>query len=91
MPVQVRVPSALRAHTDSQTRIAVEGHSVAQVIRNLEARYPALVPHLRDEAGDLRPRVNIYVNDQHVRLRQGLQTPVGDGDEVYITPVIMGG
>jgi molybdopterin converting factor small subunit len=46
---------------------------------------------LRDESGALRPRVNIYVNDEHVRYRQGVQTPLQDGDVVLVTPIIMGG
>jgi molybdopterin synthase sulfur carrier subunit len=57
----------------------------------MEQRYPSLVPLLRDQNGALRPRVNIYVNDEHVRYLQGLQTPLQDGDTVYITPIIMGG
>ena len=49
------------------------------------------MPLLRNESGALRPRVNIYVNDEHVRFRQGLQTPLQDGDTVYVMPIIMGG
>ena len=57
----------------------------------MEARYPSLTPLLRDETGMLRPTVQIYVNDEHVRFRQGLDTPLQDSDRVYITPTVMGG
>jgi molybdopterin synthase sulfur carrier subunit len=69
----------------------IEAQTVAEALHALEQRFPPLVPLLRDESGALRPRVNIYVNDEHVRFRQGLQTPLQAGDTVYITPMIMGG
>jgi molybdopterin synthase sulfur carrier subunit len=64
---------------------------VEQALHCLQKRFPTLTPLLRDESGALRPRVNIYVNDEHVRFRQGLQTPLQAGDTVYITPIIVGG
>jgi len=91
MPIKVRIPSALRSQPDGVTEIAVDGDTVAQALRDLEERYPGLTRYLRDESGALRPRVNIYVNDEHVRFRQGLQTPLHDGDQVYVVPLVMGG
>lgn len=91
MSVRVRIPSTLRSHTGGATQIELEATTVEQVLQGLDERFPALVPLLRDEDGALRPRVNIYVNDEHVRHRQDLQTPLRDGDQVYVTPIIMGG
>jgi molybdopterin synthase sulfur carrier subunit len=89
--ISVRIPSALRSHTGGATQIELEATTIEQALHGLERRFPALVPLLRDEGGALRPRVSIYVNDEHVRYRQGLQTPLRDGDQVYVAPVIMGG
>ena len=69
----------------------MEAGDVAEAVGQLESAYPALVPVLRDEEGALRPRVSVYVNDRHVRFLQGLETPLEDGDEVYVLPVVMGG
>jgi molybdopterin synthase sulfur carrier subunit len=91
MPIQARIPSALRSHTGGATELEVQATTVEQVLQALERRYPSLIPLLHDESGALRPRVNIYVNDEHVRFRQGLATPLQEGDTVYVTPVIMGG
>ena len=91
MSVRIRVPSALRSHTGGRTEIDLEAESVRQALHCLEERFPTLTPLLRDESGALRPRVNIYVNDEHVRFRQGLDTPLHDGDQVYVTPLVMGG
>ncbi len=91
MQVTVRTPSALRSHTGGTTQITVQASTVQEALAGLEERFPALIPFLRDESGTLRPRVNIYVNDEHVRYRQGVQTPLQDGDTVLVTPIIMGG
>lgn len=91
MQVKVRIPSALRSHTDDITEIEVEAGVVSQAVRRLEERFPSLASHLRDESGALLPRVGIYVNDEHVRYRDGLDTPLRDGDTVYVVPIIMGG
>ncbi len=91
MSIRVKIPSALRSHTGGATQVDVQATTVEQALHGLEERFPALVPLLRDEGGALRPRVNLYVNDEHVRYRQGMQTPLRDGDLVYVTPIIMGG
>lgn len=91
MPIQVRVPTALRQVTGGTTRIEVEATDIGAALQELEAAYPALKPVLRDEEGALRPRVSVYVNDRHVRYLQGLETPLQDGDEVFVLPVVMGG
>jgi MoaD family protein len=89
--VRVRIPSALRSHTGGETQVELEATTVEQALQDLEERFPALILLLRDEGGALRPRVSIYVNDEHVRYRQGLQTPLHDGDQVFVMPTIMGG
>lgn len=91
MPIQVRVPTALQQVTGGTTRIEVEATDIGAALQELEAAYPALKPVLRDEEGALRPRVSVYVNDRHVRYLQGLETPLQDGDEVFVLPVVMGG
>jgi molybdopterin converting factor small subunit len=91
MQIVVRIPSALRSHTSGVTQITVQASTVAQALRGIEERFPALIPLLRDEAGQLRPKVKLYVNDEHVRYRQGEQTPLQDGDTVLVVPIIMGG
>ena len=91
MAVNVRIPSALRTHTGGTTQITFSASTVGQALRGLEEQFPALVPLLRDEAGQLRPRVNVYVNDEHVRYRQGMQTPLQEDDTVFVMPIVMGG
>jgi adenylyltransferase/sulfurtransferase len=91
MKITVRIPSALRTHTGGTTQTNVDASTVGQALHNLEEQFPALIPFLRDDSGQLRPRVNIYVNDEHVRYKQGVQTPLQGGDTVLVVPTIMGG
>ena len=91
MPIRTRIPSALASYTGGSTEIDVKAQTVDEALSGLEQRFPSLVPLLRSQSGALRPRVNIYVNDEHVRFRQGLETPLQDGDVVYVMPIIMGG
>ena len=91
MAIKVRLPGNLRSMFGGIAEVTVEADTVAEVLRVLEETYPGLTSYLRDENGALLPRVNFYVNDEHVRYRQGLQTPLRDGDQVYIVPLVMGG
>ena len=91
MTVRIKIPSALRAQTDGLTLVEVEARNVAEALCCVEEAYPALTPALRDDAGAIRPRVNVYVNDVHIRFRRGMDTLLQDGDQVYIVPLVMGG
>jgi sulfur-carrier protein len=91
LTVYVRIPSALRSYTGGATEFTLQASTVAEALRGLEERFPALIPLLRDEAGRLYPKVSVYVNDHHVRYLQGEQTPLQEGDTVLVVPVVMGG
>ncbi|HEY8417766.1 MAG TPA: ubiquitin-like small modifier protein 1 [Limnochordales bacterium] len=91
MPVRVRVPVLLRNLTGGAAEVAAEGTTVAEVLAELERRYPGIRARLYDEQGNLRRFVNVYVNDKDIRTLQGDQTPTKDGDEVAIVPAIAGG
>ena len=69
----------------------VRGFAHLGVLQVLEEAYPGLTPYLRAADGTLLPKVNLYVNDEHVRYLEGVQTPLRDGDHVYIVPLVMGG
>jgi adenylyltransferase/sulfurtransferase len=91
MSVDIRLPTALRAFSDKQDKIAVEAKTVGEALDALFARYPRLKAQLLSPDGKLRSFVNVYVNEDDARDRQGLATPVKDGDTVLIVPAIAGG
>ena len=89
--VEVRVPAPLRAHTQGSKVVQGEGDSVAELLNDLERRYPGFKSGLFDERGDLRQFVNVYVNDEDIRYLGRLDTPVAPGDTVSILPAVAGG
>jgi molybdopterin synthase sulfur carrier subunit len=61
------------------------------VLRSLTDAYPGLEDRLRDEKGEVRRFINIYVNDEDIRFIQNLETPLKEGDQISIIPAIAGG
>ncbi len=91
MAVRVRVPGPLRRLTGGDAEVSVDGATVSAALGDLEQRYPGFHDRLYDADGQLRQFINIYVNDSDIRFSQGLDTPVGERDELSIVPAVAGG
>lgn len=91
MPIDVRLPTVLRASAGGNATVAVEGGTIGEIVGGLVAQYPGLEGQLLNEDGTLHRFVNIYVNDDDVRYLALLDTPVKAGDEVSILPAVAGG
>lgn len=91
MAVRVRIPTPLRSAADGLAEVTVDSSDVERALNDLESRFPAMKGRLRDEAGELRRFVNLYVNGEDVRFLQGLGTGLKSGDEVSIIPAVAGG
>jgi MoaD family protein len=87
----IRIPPVLRAHTGGVPEVEAEGGNVGEVLRALTAQHPDTEKQLFGEEGDLNRYVNIYLNDEDVRVLKGLETAVSDGDTVVILPAMAGG
>ena len=90
MPI-VRFPALMKFYVDNQTEFHAEGSSVAELLDNLLARYPALKPHLFEPTGKLRRHFNIFVNGEHIRELNGLDTLLKDEDKVILMVSAAGG
>ncbi len=91
MAVVVRIPTPLRKLTGNQNEVREEGGTIREILKNLELHYPGIGERLADESGELRRFINVYVNEEDIRFREGLDTPIKPGDEVSIIPAIAGG
>jgi sulfur-carrier protein len=91
MSVTVRVPTTLRTLTGGQAEVSVEGATVGEVLKNLDAAHPGFADRILDDDGGLRRFVNVFVADDDVRFLQQLDTPVQDGETVAIIPAVAGG
>lgn len=91
---RVVVPGALRQFTDGASTVELslaDGASLADVLEALAAAKPALARRIRDEQGELRRYVNVYVDGADVRSAGGLAAPVPAGAEVLVLPSVAGG
>jgi len=91
MGVTVRIPAVLRALVGGRAELAVPAGSLRDVLDAVGRESPELVSRLLADEGALRRHVNVFVNDEDVRFRELLETPVRDGDCVTIVPSIAGG
>jgi len=91
MATTVRIPTALRSLTGGANEVPVEGSTVGEVLKSLDAAHPGMAERLFDETGTLRRFVNVFVADEDIRFLDGLSTPVGEGQTVSIIPAVAGG
>ena len=87
---QVRIPPTLREQVGGSREIAAEGETVRELLDDLMDRFPALRPQLV-ENDDLAPFVNVYVEGEDVRTKDGLETEVREGSTVILLPAMAGG
>ncbi len=89
--ITVRVPTQLRTLTGGAGEVRVEGSTVGEALKALEADHPGFAERLFDEKGDLRRFVNVFLADEDVRFLDGLSTSVKDGETLSIVPAVAGG
>ena len=91
MAIEVRVPTILRSYTDGQRAVEAAGDTIAELLTDLDAKFPGLRARLITDDGSLHRFVNVYVNDEDVRFLGALDAKLGDGDTVTILPAVAGG
>jgi sulfur-carrier protein len=87
----VHLPSALAGHSGGRRHLQVAGTTVGKVLAALGQAHPGVGQRVLDEQGTLRRHVNVFVNGESIRYLDGVETPVGDADEVWILPAVSGG
>ena len=91
MSITILIPTALRQFTDEQSEIHAEANTVAAALSELTAKFPDIQKHLFTEQNTLRNFVNIYVNEDNIRQKNGLETALAPNDTIMIVPSIAGG
>jgi molybdopterin converting factor small subunit len=93
VPVSVRLPGALAELAGGSRVVEVHGSpaTVRAVLDAVALTHPAVERRVRDETGQLRRFVNVYVGDDDVRYAEGQDTAVRDGDVVHVLPSVAGG
>ena len=91
MAITVLIPTALRRHTAGVGSIECGAANLEQLLGFLDEQFPELKPHLRDDKGQVRRFLNIYVNEEDIRFLGGPSYVFHEGDEVLLVPSIAGG
>jgi molybdopterin converting factor small subunit len=87
----IRIPPVLRPSVGGEKELTAEGASVGEILRDLASRHPQTESQLFAPDGELNRYVNVYLNDEDVRVLEGLQTEVSDRDTLVILPAMAGG
>src|SRR5439155_4664576 len=86
----VRIPPTLRSETQGAREVEARGHTVRELLDDLMGRFPALRAQLLAE-DELAPFVNVYVEGEDVRTKDGLETAVRHDATVIVLPAMAGG
>ena len=87
----VRIPPVLRPSVGGEREVSAGGDNVGAVLSSLAEQHPSTQGQLFGENGDLNRYVNVYLNDEDVRVLDGLDTAVSEGDTLVILPAMAGG
>ena len=91
MAVEVRIPTVFRKFTGGESTVAVAPGTLADLIDQLDTKYPGLRSQLMADEGQLHRFINVYVNDEDARYLEKLDTKVAEGDTVSLLPSVAGG
>lgn len=91
-----RIRVILSAHLGEYTRgrnelEVAETSSVSALIGVLDSMFPGISLRLLDDQGDIRRYVNIFVDDEDIRMKNGIHTSLSGAREVVILPSVAGG
>jgi sulfur-carrier protein len=87
----IRIPPVLRAAVGGERELNADGDNVGAVLRAIVDSHPSTADQLFSADGELNRYVNVYLNDEDVRVLDGLNTTVGSSDTLVILPAMAGG
>ena len=91
MAVTIRIPTQLRTLSGGASEVSVDGATVGEALKALDAAHPGFAERLYDDSGALRRFVNVFLAEEDIRFLDGVTTPVPDGQTISIVPAVAGG
>lgn len=91
MAAKVRIPAPLRKLTKDLAVVESNGATIQDILTDLEKNYPGILERICDETGQVRRFINIFVNGEDIRFKDGVKTKVESTSEISIIPAIAGG
>jgi len=86
--MKVLLPTPLADYTAHRREVEAEGRTLAQLLADLDRRYPGIRFRMIDEQDAIRPHIKIFVNREQI---YDLSTPLAPTDEVQILQALSGG
>jgi sulfur-carrier protein len=91
VPITIRVPGTLRDCCGGVSDISLTAPTVGAALEQLEHMHPSLYRSICDETGTVRRHLGVFVNSDHMRDRDGVDTALVEGDVITILPAVSGG
>lgn len=93
MAITIELPRALQPHARGSNVVTLDDPcaTVGEALTALASRWPGVRDRVLDERGELRPHVNVFVDQESIRFRGGLDAPVREGGTITIVPAVSGG
>jgi len=92
---RVVLPGMLRDLTDGvgevATPVGADGSALGVVLDQALAPWPRVASRVRDERGEIRRHVNVFVDGEDAKRGDGLATPVRPGSVVHVINAVSGG
>ncbi len=86
-----RLPPVLRPFAGGERLVGADGTTLRAALTELVTAHPGLAKHLLDDAGEQTTFVNLYVDNEDVRTRDGLDTALAPASTVIVLPAMAGG
>ncbi len=86
--MKVWIPSPLLSYTGQRKQVEANGATLAELMIDLDRRFPGIRFRVIDEQDGLRPHMRLFVNHQDVRQ---LAVSLRADDEVHIFQALSGG
>lgn len=87
----LKIPKLYSYYTDHQTEIILGGETIFAILNALFLEHPAIEKHLKDNKGQLRRHINLFINKTNIKDLAGMESAVSDNDTITILPNISGG
>ncbi|HEY6957596.1 MAG TPA: MoaD/ThiS family protein [Candidatus Limnocylindria bacterium] len=89
--VKVLLHGAWRGFAGGAKEVTLDAATLREALAGLAAAHPSLAERLRDEHGNLRAHLALFVNDEDARFLGWEDAPLRDGDIVHVIPALSGG
>jgi molybdopterin converting factor small subunit len=86
--VKVWIPQPLRSYTAQQSSVEAQGATLAELLVDLDRRFPGIRFRMIDEQDHVRTHVRVFVNKAVVA---SIDVPLKADDEVHIFQALSGG